>query len=245
MAWVPPGPLRELAGRLGGLVLVGRTAFGAEAMKRRRRVLITVVDDVEVRLAFGRQSRPLIHAAWVNDEAPPLASYRLPEDEGEVAVPRDRVRVDRRGLRLELERVGKLVTVAELEHAVRWLARAANPVARELSFLRSLPGAVPNVPDEASLYWSFHEPEFASGYSAHVTLPTVPPIWARPIVGEPEALHLKAANGADVVVPPPLDAARTLAAAEALARSVGGNPLAAASPDAASWVLLRGFTRVL
>jgi hypothetical protein len=154
------------------------------------------------------------------------------------------VRVDRWGLRLELERLGKLVTVAELEHAVRWLARAANPVTRELTFLRSLPGAVPNVPDEASLYWAFREPEYASGHSAHVTLPTVPPIWARPIVGGPEALHLKAASGADVVVPPPLDAARTLAAADALACSVRGNPFADPSPDAAYSVLLRGFTRV-
>lgn len=53
------------------------------------------------------------------------------------------------------------------------------------------------------------------------------------------------ANGAEIVVLPPLDAARTMAVAEALARSVGGNPLADDWPDAAQWVLLRGFTRVL
>lgn len=232
-AWVPPGPLRELSGRLGGLVLEGRTAFGGETLKTPRRVLITVVDDVEVRLALGRQIHPLIHAAWVNDEAPPLESYRLPEDEGELAVPHDRVRVDSWGLRLELERPGKLVTVAELEHAVRWLARAANPVAREMAFLRSLPGAVPAVADEASLYWSFRVSDFARGHNAHVTLPTVPPVWARPIAGKPEALLLRAANSAAVVVPPPLDAERTLAAAEALACSVRGNPLAEVTPEAA------------
>lgn len=216
--WSPPGVLRELARRFGcGEVFHGRTLIGDRWLRHRRRVLITVVHDVEVRIVHGRRVCPQIAVEW--DRRPERAAFQLPPGGPDGWA--EHVAITRSGLHATLDRPGGDVPMDELEQGIRWLARAACTTHREMSFLRALPGAVPPTPGPFT--YSFLEPESASGHQRYVMLPTRPRVraWPGP---DPDTFQLTAGPGTPtVLVPPPPDAARLLAIADELARDARGD----------------------